>query len=84
MERTTDGFVIAEADLEMRGPGEFLGTKQSGVEIVPFAEVCTIDLVLAAREDAEDVIERDPELSSPENQKIRELVRKDEGVKLAN
>jgi ATP-dependent DNA helicase RecG len=75
MEETTDGFRIAEADLELRGPGEFLGTKQSGMPDFAVAELARDQTILQeAREDAFALVNEDPELRSPENAAVRELL----------
>ncbi len=72
MERTNDGFVIAEKDLELRGPGEFFGKQQSGLPAYKFANlVLHQDCLKRARIQAEDIIERDPEFSDPQNEVIR-------------
>jgi ATP-dependent DNA helicase RecG len=61
--KTTDGFKIAEEDLRLRGPGEFLGTKQSGyLEFKRADLVKDYDVLLKARECAFDLIKEDPEL----------------------
>jgi len=61
--KTTDGFKIAEEDLKIRGPGEFLGTKQSGyLEFRRADLVKDYDVLLKARECAFDLIKEDPEL----------------------
>lgn len=62
---TSDGFQIAEEDLRMRGPGEVLGTAQSGLGELRFAEyLADVDLLREARALADQVISEDPELSS--------------------
>src|SRR5258708_12669012 len=59
-----DGFMIAECDLKMRGPGEFLGERQSGDPLLRFADLrLDQDLVLAAREAAEELIEKEPDVA---------------------
>lgn len=64
MEETSDGFKIAEADLMIRGPGDFLGTKQSGLPQFRFANLIRDTSILSeAREDAFDLVKKDPELS---------------------
>jgi ATP-dependent DNA helicase RecG len=69
---TTDGFKIAEADLEMRGPGEFLGRRQSGLPGFKMANlVRDLPLLKSARDLALKLLEIDPELKKPENQLIR-------------
>ncbi|MGB2692771.1 MAG: ATP-dependent DNA helicase RecG, partial [Thermodesulfobacteriota bacterium] len=64
MEETSDGFKIAEADLMIRGPGDFLGTKQSGLPQFRFANLIRDTRILSeAREDAFNLVKKDPELS---------------------
>ncbi len=67
MTATTDGFELAEKDLEMRGPGEFLGTRQAGFPDLSLAEFSDPDLVEAARQSAQIVFQEDPELARPGN-----------------
>ncbi len=67
MEATTDGFKLAELDLEQRGPGEFLGSRQSGFADLRMARLTDIRLIEKARRQAEKLFETDPELSSPEH-----------------
>jgi ATP-dependent DNA helicase RecG len=64
MEETSDGFKIAEADLMIRGPGDFLGTKQSGLPQFIFANLIRDSRILGeAREDAFALVKEDPELT---------------------
>jgi len=67
MTETTDGFRIAEADLKMRGPGDLEGTMQSGMPIqLHIANLATDgQIIQLAREAADAVLDKDPELSSP-------------------
>lgn len=67
MTSTTDGFVVAEADLKMRGPGDLEGTAQSGLPIdLKIASLSQdSDIVAAARAAASDILDRDPDLSTP-------------------
>jgi len=66
MEETQDGFKIAEADLEIRGPGDFMGTRQSGLPEFKIASISEDGTILQdARERAFKIIEQDPELSHP-------------------
>ncbi|MDO9462524.1 MAG: DNA helicase RecG, partial [Deltaproteobacteria bacterium] len=75
MEETTDGFRIAEEDLKIRGPGEFLGTRQSGLPELRTANIVRdIAILTAAREEAFRLIEEDPELSLPTHRALREIV----------
>lgn len=65
MEETTDGFMIAEADLTIRGPGDFLGTKQSGLPQFRFADLMRDARILReAREDAFRIVTEDPRLEN--------------------
>lgn len=73
MEGTTDGFRIAEADLELRGPGDFLGTRQAGLPDFRVASILRDARVLEeARQEAFALVEQDPRLSSGENSLLRE------------
>ncbi|MEZ0391464.1 MAG: ATP-dependent DNA helicase RecG [Pseudobdellovibrionaceae bacterium] len=73
MEQTTDGFKIAEFDLEMRGPGEFLGTRQSGLPGFQMANlVRDVQILQEAREAAFEILQQDPLLKRKENQALRE------------
>nr|MBP9096462.1 ATP-dependent DNA helicase RecG [Ignavibacteria bacterium] len=72
MEETTDGFKIAEADMEIRGPGEFFGIRQSGV--LNFSSMDLVkdkDIVVKAKDIAFKIIEEDPQLRKPEHEVIR-------------
>ncbi|HVY54840.1 MAG TPA: helicase-related protein, partial [Thermodesulfobacteriota bacterium] len=65
MEETSDGFRIAEADLMIRGPGDFLGTKQSGLPEFRFADILRDARILnEAREDAFHIVKEEPRLES--------------------
>ncbi|MBP6608854.1 MAG: ATP-dependent DNA helicase RecG [Deltaproteobacteria bacterium] len=65
---TSDGFRLAEADLRIRGPGEVLGTRQSGLPPLRFADLLRdIDLLTIARREAAALLSRDPDLSRPEH-----------------
>ncbi len=75
MRDTDDGFVIAEEDLRLRGAGELLGTRQSGMPEFRLADLAAhADLLAAARDDAQLVLTRDPELSSERGQHLRTLL----------
>ncbi|KPL74360.1 hypothetical protein ADN00_13780 [Ornatilinea apprima] len=67
MTQTNDGFVLAEKDLEQRGPGQFLGTRQSGFSELKMASLSDVHLIEKARGLAHQLFERDPELQNPEN-----------------
>jgi len=71
MTKTNDGFKIAEADLQLRGPGDFLGTKQSGIPTFNFANLIRDWKILSqARESALNLVSSDPELKSAPNLKL--------------
>jgi ATP-dependent DNA helicase RecG len=70
MVETNDGFVLAEKDLEQRGPGDFLGTRQSGMADLRLASLTDIRLIEKAREAAEKLLAEDPDLGLPEHQPI--------------
>jgi ATP-dependent DNA helicase RecG len=82
---TEDGFVIADEDLRLRGAGEVLGTKQSGMPEFHFADITVhAELLAAARDDARLIIQRDPELSSARGEALRNLLyvfERDEAVR---
>lgn len=64
MEQTTDGFRIAEEDLAIRGPGDFVGTRQAGMPMLSLANLARDQAVLAmAREDAQGILGADPHLA---------------------
>jgi ATP-dependent DNA helicase RecG len=76
MEKTTDGFKIAEIDLELRGPGDFFGTRQSGIPELQIANLVTDgDLLALARREAFTIIEADPHLRLPEHERLRSYVQ---------
>ncbi len=74
MEQTQDGFVLAEKDLELRGPGDFLGTRQSGFAGLQAAGLGDVLTIEKARREARAMFEIDPELTAPEHAGIRKLV----------
>lgn len=72
MVQTHDGFRIAEVDLQLRGPGDFFGTRQSGMPEFKVADIVTdAGLLDEARRDAFAIIERDPRLALPEHSVIK-------------
>ena len=72
VEGTTDGFEISEADLRMRGAGDFFGTRQSGLPDLKIADIVRDqDILIAARESAFALAESDPELRAPEHMETR-------------
>jgi ATP-dependent DNA helicase RecG len=75
MRETEDGFHIAEEDLRLRGAGEMLGTRQSGLPEFRLADLTAhADLLQIARDDARLVLDRDPELASPRGKTLRALL----------
>jgi ATP-dependent DNA helicase RecG len=73
MEETTDGFKIAEVDLELRGPGDVLGTRQSGLPEFTYANiVADAELLTQARADAFALLNTDPTLEKPQHQQVRQ------------
>lgn len=72
---TTDGFRLAERDLELRGPGDLVGTRQSGVPPLYLADLLRDTAVVAeARRDALAMFQRDPELSDPALGRLRQVI----------
>jgi len=75
MVATTDGFEIAEVDLQLRGPGDLMGTQQSGILDLKIADLSKDgELVILARESAIKLIDNDPNLLLSENAFLREKV----------
>jgi len=75
MRETDDGFVIAEKDLELRGPGEMLGRRQSGEAEFRLADLSAHrELLAAAHDDSRLILARDPDLQSPRGQALRVLL----------
>ncbi len=70
MNETNDGFVLAEKDLAQRGPGDFIGYRQSGFSDLQLASITDVRLIEKARNQAEKLFEKDPDLSQPENQPL--------------
>lgn len=82
MVETNDGFEIAEVDLQLRGPGDISGTRQSGVLDMKIANLTTDQALLTeARQSVIDIFKKDPQLESEENKKLLEfLVQKNNGI----
>lgn len=75
MRKTEDGFLIAEEDLNLRGGGEILGTRQSGFSEFRLADITAHkNLLVTANKDAKMILEMDPNLESPRGQALRTLL----------
>ena len=75
MVRSSDGFELAEVDLKLRGPGDLMGTQQSGVLNLKIADIIKdSDILKTARDHARIVLKNDPSLSSQENKNIKDTV----------
>jgi len=72
--QTTDGFKLAEEDLRLRGPGEFFGTRQTGLPELQMARLDDWALLDAARNEARALLAEDPEMALPGHQALREAV----------
>ena len=85
MRETEDGFRIAEEDLRLRGAGELLGTRQSGLPEMRLADLAVHgDLLQVARDDARLILEKDAKLATPRGQALRTLLylfERDAGVR---
>ncbi len=76
IERVQDGFKLAEEDLSLRGPGEFFGTRQSGLPDLRMARLSDVAILEAARNEATLIFRKDPRLKKPEHTLLaRELAR---------
>ena len=76
MTETNDGFILAERDLDQRGPGQFLGTRQSGFSELRLASLTDVQLIEKARRHAQALFEKDPELQQPEHRPLAEVVER--------
>jgi ATP-dependent DNA helicase RecG len=75
VEGTADGFKLAEADMEMRGPGQFFGTKQSGLPGLKVARLSDVKLIELTRGEAERLLDEDQSLLRPEHAALNQRVR---------
>ena len=75
IETTSDGFLLAEEDLRMRGPGEFFGTKQSGLPDLKVAQIGDAKILEQARSTAQRIFQDDPSLTRPEHVLLAARVR---------
>ena len=76
--RTSNGFELAQADLELRGPGELFGTKQAGVPSLRIASLLDARLIEATRREAETLLEADPDLDDAAHAELRRHVERAE------
>ena len=85
LEKTTNGFEVAEADWDMRGPGDLLGTAQSGLPALKIGNLKSDGrLMQRARTAAMSIFSADPRLESPENQRFRRLIVEKQGQTFSN
>ncbi|MBA2743064.1 MAG: ATP-dependent DNA helicase RecG [Chthoniobacterales bacterium] len=85
LEKTSNGFEVAEADWEQRGPGDLLGTAQSGLPALKLGNLKTdFGLMQRARAAAAAIMDWDPKLEAVENQRFRRLVVEQEGRTFSN
>ncbi len=75
MERVHDGFQLAEEDLSIRGPGDYMGTRQSGLPDLKVARLSDHDILSLARREATRLLDLDPGFARPENARLAEEVR---------
>ncbi len=75
IERTQDGFLLAEEDLKLRGPGEFFGLRQSGLPDLKIAKLSDTKLLEEARGIAQDIFDRDADLELPEHHLLGQRVK---------
>ena len=74
LEGSNDGFVLAEEDLKLRGPGDYLGTRQSGLPNFKVAKISDFEILHQARQSALNILSIDPKLQHEDNLDLNELV----------
>jgi ATP-dependent DNA helicase RecG len=85
LEKTSNGFEVAEADWDLRGPGDLLGTAQSGLPALKIGNLKTdAGLMRRARTVAMSIFKTDPRLELPENQRFRRLIVEQQGRTFSN
>ncbi len=85
LERTSNGFEVAEADWDLRGPGDLLGTAQSGLPAIKIGNLKTdADLMRRARAAAMLIFDADPRLELSENQRFQRLIVEQQGRTFSN
>jgi ATP-dependent DNA helicase RecG len=84
MTKTQNGFEIAEHDLQLRGPGEFYGTRQSGLPDFRIANIIRdVEVIQQAREAAFALVADDPHLEAPQHQALRSALLRFWGEKIS-
>lgn len=77
MEKTNDGFEIAEEDLSIRGPGELFGTRQAGIPELKVANIIRdVKILEAARKEAFEIVNKDASLNHPEHKLLRQAIER--------
>jgi len=85
LEKTSDGFEVAEADWELRGPGDLLGTAQSGLPALKIGNLKRdAELMRRARAAATSIFGADPRLELPQNQRFQQLIVEQQGRTFSN
>jgi ATP-dependent DNA helicase RecG len=79
LERVQDGFKLAEEDLKLRGPGDYAGTRQSGLPSLKVASILDQDILALARREAIRLLEADPELTLDDNEMLGQQLKKYSG-----
>jgi len=75
VEHLSDGFELAEEDLKLRGPGDYLGTRQSGLPSLRVAKLSDQDIIAMARAEARHILESDPDLARPEHAALAQRLK---------
>ena len=74
LERINDGFELSEQDLGLRGPGDYMGTRQSGLPNLKVARLTDQEILILARQEAVRILDSDPSLSKPKHRRILDLL----------
>lgn len=75
LQKTNDGFLLADIDLKQRGPGDFLGYRQSGFKESTLQNIMNVELIEKARNFSENIFKQDPDLLQPEHQEIKKKIK---------
>jgi ATP-dependent DNA helicase RecG len=76
LEQTNDGFLLAERDLELRGPGEFFGRRQSGLPELNLASLMDMEMLVLARTEAQRLMESDPKLEKEQHKLLYQQIER--------